>query len=266
MADETAFANLGSPRRIWAVAAIHGERDRLVALHQAIAEHALPGDRVVYLGSYLGRGGDPAGTVDELLRFRRELIARPGWLVDDVVFLRGAQEEMWQKLLQIQFAPNPTEVLGWMLRQGVEATLLSYGGTAEQARSACRQGAVEMNRWTTRLRDAIRSRPGHEKLLTVLQRAAFTADGGVLFLHAGLDPDRPLAAQGDSFWWDGAGLDRVQPPYGTFRRIVRGFDPARRGPSVDGYAVTLDAGSGFGGGLRAGLFLPDGSALQMFEA
>ena len=32
-------------------------------------------------------------------------------------------------------------------------------------------------------------------------RAAFTEDGAVLFVSAGIDPTRPLPAQGDSFWW-----------------------------------------------------------------
>ena len=37
----------------------------------------------------------------------------------DIVYLRGQQEEMWHRMLQIQFAPNPKEVLPWMLQQGV---------------------------------------------------------------------------------------------------------------------------------------------------
>ena len=34
-----------------------------------------------------------------------------GTFLGDIVFLRGSQEEMWQKLLELQFAPNPREVL-----------------------------------------------------------------------------------------------------------------------------------------------------------
>src|SRR5919108_2871659 len=127
MSDRDKFAVLRKCRRVWAVAAIHGESARLEALHRAIEARFAPGDRLVYLGNYLGHGADVRATLDALLAFRRELIARPGMFACDVAFLRGGQEEMWQKLLQLQFASNPREVLEWMLAQGVEPTLRAYG-------------------------------------------------------------------------------------------------------------------------------------------
>ena len=48
------------------------------------------------------------------------VIPRPHSDVDDVAYLRGNQEEMWQKLLQLQFATDPRGVLKWMFEQGVE--------------------------------------------------------------------------------------------------------------------------------------------------
>ena len=44
-----------------------------------------------------------------------------------IVFLRGAQEEMFSKILQLQIAPNPIEIINWMFDHGVEKTLKSYG-------------------------------------------------------------------------------------------------------------------------------------------
>ncbi len=124
MAESQKFAVLRNADRIWAVGSIHGDTHRLGALHDRLAERFRPpGDRLVYLGNYLGRGPDVAGTVDELLDFRRRVIALPNMFASDVVFLRGGQEEMWQKLLQLQFAVNPREVLDWMLGQGLGATL-----------------------------------------------------------------------------------------------------------------------------------------------
>jgi serine/threonine protein phosphatase 1 len=35
---------------------------------------------------------------------------------------------MWQKLLQLQFAPNPGELLHWMVQAGMETTIRAYGG------------------------------------------------------------------------------------------------------------------------------------------
>ena len=105
------FARLRAARRVWAIAVVDGEARRLAHLHDAISERFQVGDRVVYLGNYVGRGGVVFATVDELLDFRRRVLGRPGGAACDVVFLRGAQEEMWQKLLQLQFAPNPGGLL-----------------------------------------------------------------------------------------------------------------------------------------------------------
>ena len=52
-----------------------------------------------------------------------------------------------------------------------------------------------------RLRNAINATPGHTMLFSALRHAAFTSDSGVLFVHAAVNPMRPLAAQGDAFWW-----------------------------------------------------------------
>ena len=118
------FARLRGARRVWAVASVHGEARRLARLHDLIGARFAQGDRLVYLGNYLGHGEDVRATIDELLDFRRRVLGRPHGFACDVVYLRGAQEEMWQKLLQLQFAPNPGEVLALMVRAGVEATVL----------------------------------------------------------------------------------------------------------------------------------------------
>src|SRR5690606_24420032 len=146
-----------------------------------------------------------------------------GALAGDVVFLRGAQEEMWQKLLQLQFAPNPAEVLRWMLTQGVEPTLAAYGGRPDEGLAAAREGAVQLTRWTNRLRDAMRAAPGHLSLFAALKRAAYCGPPGLLLISAGIDVTRPLGAQGDSFWWGGATFASIDQPYGEFTRIVRGY-------------------------------------------
>src|ERR1700755_1132710 len=127
-APDARFAGLRAARRVWAVAVIDGEARRLAQLHDKISERFEEGDRVVYLGNYLGRGGSVSATIDELLDFRRRVLGRPGGGACDVVFLRGAREEMWQKLLQLQFAPNPAELLQWMIQAGMEATIRAYGG------------------------------------------------------------------------------------------------------------------------------------------
>src|SRR3546814_735383 len=145
-ASSEAFAVLRHARRIWAVAAIHAELGRLRDAHQELAARLLPGDRLIYLGNTVGHGTDSIATFDELLAFRRDFLCLPGVEAEDIVYLRGAQEEMWRKLLQIQFAPGPGEVFDWMLRHGLEPTLRGYGVDPQQVRGILRDGALAVSR------------------------------------------------------------------------------------------------------------------------
>jgi serine/threonine protein phosphatase 1 len=266
MAEPTVFAVLRAARRVWAIAAVHGEADRLARLHEALAARIAPGDRIVYLGNVLGRGPAVRGAVDALLEFRRAFIALPGVFVHDIAFLRGAQEEMWQRLLQLQFAVNPGEVFGWMVAQGVGATIESYGLSIREGESVIRQGPMAITRWTMKLRAAFQAVPGHQDYLSSLKRAAYTREGTLLFVHRGVDPERPLEAQGDVFWWGTPAFDRIETPFAGFRRVVRGFDAQRRGVWIDSCTASLDAGCGFGGGLVAACFRPDGALADSIEA
>lgn len=268
MPDADKFARLGRPRRIWAIGAVHGDVKRLADLHDRIAQDFGAGDRLIYLGNFVGHGAAIRETVDEILAFRRALLALPGMIATDLVYLRGAQEEMWQKLLQLQFAPNPGEVLAWMLRQGVDSTLRAYGGSPEDGLHAARAGAVQLTRWTNRLREAIRAAPGHGSLYSAVKRAAFSEseDGGVLCVSGGIDVSRPLAAQGDVFWWGGRSFARIDAPYETFRRIVRGYDATNGGVAITDYTASLDGGCGRGGGLAAALFSGSGDLLDLLDA
>jgi serine/threonine protein phosphatase 1 len=273
---ETVFAVLPARRSTWAVGSIHGEAGRLQDLHARLAPRIGPHDNLVYLGNFLGCGSDVLGTVQHLLLFRRALMAeralaypRDDSGADDfgaIVYLRGRQEEMWHKLLQVQFAPDPREVLEWMLNHGVAPTLQAYGGTIEDARRAAAMGAAALSQWTNRLRAAMRARDGHDRLMTVLRRAAFTRDGALLLASAGINPARPLAEQADSFWWGGRDFAAIESPYGDFRCVVRGFDEQNRGPWFKPWAASIDGGCGFGGSLIAACFDPNGNSIDTIEA
>ena len=265
-AGDRRFARLRAAGRIWAVASIHGEAERLRRLHDRIAARFGDGDRLVYLGNYLGYGGAIAATIDELLDFRRRILARPRAFACDIVYLRGAQEEMWQKLLQLQFAPNPGEVLTWMVREGIEATIHAYGGDLRHGFAASRDGPRTITRWTTGMRNAMNAAPGHTTLFSTLRHAAMTESNTLLFVHAGINPSRPLAAQGDAFWWHEPGFLELNAPFAGFRRVVRGFDRERRGLVETDFAVSLDAGAGRGGHLLAAAFDRSGAVVDRLEA
>jgi serine/threonine protein phosphatase 1 len=253
--------------RIWAIGAVHGEAARLGALHDELAGRIRQGDCIVYLGDMIGYGPDIAETVDELLRFRAAFLARPPFVhADDFVCLRGQQEEIWQKLLQIQFAVNPLEVIDWSLVHGADATVRAYGGDAISARSAARGGAIALTRWAGEMREKMRRCPGHIAWLNGLRRSARTDGDTLLFVNAGVDPARAFAEQTDGFWWESGGFDSIAAPYAGFRLVIRGLDPHRRGFASTPWSVTVDGGCGFGGRLLGLCLAPDGEILDGIEA
>ncbi len=251
-------------RRIWAMAAIHAEIDRLRDAHNELAARLLPGDRMVYLGNMIGHGAATIATLDELLAFRRDFLCLPGAEPDDIVYLRGAQEEMWRKLLQIQFAPGPGEVFDWMLRHGLEPILRGYGMEPAQVRGILREGALGISRWTNSLRAAIRKHPGHDDLFGCFRRAAYSEGGELLFVHAGIDPAAPLAKQSDHLWWGSPAFRNLDQPYAGFRRVISGGNPRGEGTHLDAFTCCIDGGAGFGGPLNVACFSLDGAIVESF--
>lgn len=260
------YAILDRPKRIWAVAAVHGAAQQLRELHQQLEERFDVGDRLVYLGNFLGHGTDIVETVDELITFRSYALTIPGIEPWDVVFLRGAQEEMWHKLLQLQFAQNPGEVLDWMLAQGVAATLAAYGGNEEQGLSACREGVLAITRWTNGLRSAVHARDGHDELFACLRRYAVSDARSLLFVSAGVDSGRPLSEQADTFWWGGRYFDGMTAAYDDFSKVIRGYDSEHAGILDETHRLSIDDGAGFGGRLVAACLAPDGTLNEILEA
>ncbi len=108
--------------------------------------------------------------------------------------------------------------------------------------------------------------PGHTELFTALRHGALTEDRGLLFVHAAVDPSRPLASQGDAFWWGREDILELRSPFEGFRRVVRGVDPDRRGVVEREFAVSVDGGAGQGGGLIAACFGLDGALVDIAEA
>lgn len=279
-------AVLRHARRIWAIGAAHADAARLARLHAQLEARIWRGDRLVYLGNFIGVLPNVAQTLREILLFRRAVIARPGFEADDVVLLRGGQEQMFTRALELQFAEGPAaaeQALSWMGAHGLAPTLAAYGTSLEEGLRITRQGPVAIGRWTGSIRARIRDMPGHDPLLAGLFRAAITTPldlageaPGMLFVAAGLDPARPFADQGDAFWWRPDGFAAITggivSPGGElsgwagFARIVRGFDPANAGLAESPFAVSLDAGCGRGGGLAAGLFTPEGQLLDVVQA
>jgi len=262
------FADLGAPRRIWAVAAVHGDIERLAALHDYLARRFSLRDRLVYLGNYLGtESATNAELYDELLAFRSALLAKPGVEPCDIVHLRGPAEEAWLRLLRLQFAPTAPETLERLLASGVESYLRLYGVSLKDTRSMARAGSLAITRWTNQLRVLQRMTPGHESLFCSMRRAAFAQTAyeakKLLLVPASFDPSHALEDQGEALWWTSATFRVSGRAQNVYARIVRGFDSVNSGPSLEEPAVTLDGGCGRGGPLVCGAFTPDGRLAEL---
>jgi hypothetical protein len=274
MSFKTSFSNLGQPRRIWVVSAIRGQLAPLATVHNHIHMHCLPGDRILYTGNYLaGYPATAAETMGELLYFRRSLLAKPGMVPDDFVYLRGVQEELLSKMLRIHFAPSPRTIVDWIAAHHPEmdALLGIYSTSLADAARIAREGTIPLTRWTVFLREQLRTRPGHEKFLAQLYRAAFTEhrgsnDNNILFVHAGIDPALPLTKQGDRFWWAARRFREMETAYRPFRTVVRGCDPDLGGVRVGSVSISLDGGCGHGGELVCAQLSASGDVLSLLAA
>ncbi|MFZ5783174.1 MAG: hypothetical protein ACOY4R_23475 [Pseudomonadota bacterium] len=263
------IARLSDGRRIWALGALRGDDRAADTLARSLIQRWQPTDRLVVLGNMLGPRGDAASTIDRLLRLRRRLMAVN--LACDVVFLRGAQEEMWHKALALQFALEPLSVLDWMLAQGLAGTLAAYGASLDDGRAACRSGPLAIARWTSGLRALQAARPGHAVLMNALARAARSADGGVLLTAAGMDAARPLQEQRDAFWWNGlrdAALDAAMScaavaDWQDLSRLVRGCGPRHDAPNPLGVGRVLTVSHDRPALVAIG---PQGNLLDRLEA
>jgi len=269
VATDSRFARMGQPSRIWAISAIHGELNRLEKLHDHLFERISPGDRIIYLGNYLGYGSAPCAVIDEILTFRRMVLAMPGMMVDDIVYLRGNQEEMWNKTLQLHFSPTPIDDFIWMLGNGLASTLEDYGFSAHDGIEAARDGCVALAKWTGQIRNTIRSKPGHDIFQMHLRRAGHTSKSAspapMLFVNAGINPHETLEQQGDQFWWSANDLNDLTREYDPFKRVIRGYDPKHKGVNINCVTATIDGGCGFGGSLIAAGFDADSNVIDMID-
>jgi serine/threonine protein phosphatase 1 len=240
-----AIARLTPGGRLWALGALHGDDRVLEVLAGTLLAGWQRGDKLVVLGNMLGANGDPARTIDLLLLLRRRLLAAN--LACDVFFLRGAQEEMWHKLLSLQFAMAPLAVLDWMLARGLGATIAAYGGSIDDGRTACRARPTDIARWTTELRQRQVTHAGHGELLNALARAALSADGTLLLSAAGIDATLPLDEQADAFWWNGQSDEALEAALTTgaaaawqgLVRLVRGAGAAAGETADDRRVLTV---------------------------
>ena len=218
---------LGPGRRVYAVGDPHGCLDRLQALHQAIAEdlraRAVAEPLLLHLGDYIDRGPDSAGIVS-LLSAGSPLAGVP------TVNLAGNHEAMMLDALDEPAGEMPGHWLG----NGGGASLDSWGVPAD----------VPPARWASLLP------PAHLAFLRGLPRQHLL--DGYVFVHAGLRPGIPLAAQTeeDRIWIREPFLRARTPvlPDRPELAVVHGHTPVRA-PEVTPARIGVDTGAVRGGAL-----------------
>jgi len=202
---------------VYAIGDIHGSLRKLRTLIARCWRHADGRSATfVFLGDYIDRGPESAGVIRYLIDLQSSLPNR-------VVTLMGNHEA-----LALAVIDGAAPERHWLSQGGTE-TLLSYGVTDI--------GALPRDHV-----DWLRSlRPSYD-------------DGRRFFVHAGIDPRKPLDAQDpDDMLW-------IREPFLSDRRdfgrlIVHGHTPLESGkPDPRSNRLNLDTAAVFGGPLTAGVF------------
>lgn len=237
-------SSLGHPalpkgQLLYAVGDIHGRLDLLEAILELIADDAAAEANaeqrtLVFLGDYVDRGPDSRGVVERLITGSTQ-----GF---DTHFLKGNHEA-----ILLDFLQEAWRLDHWLLNGG-EATMRSYG--VDTARLALLGAPPEV--WRQAFAECL---PGaHLRFFKSLKlNVSF---GDYLFVHAGVRPGVPLAAQAeaDLVWIRGPFLNHAEP-FGKI--VVHGHTPETM-PVVRSNRIGIDTGAVFTGRLTA-LKLRDGA-------
>ncbi len=227
--------------RVYVIADIHGRVDLLRALLVAIREdatqHPNASCTLITLGDYIDRGSDSRAVVDQLLDPPLPSFARH--------YLKGNHEDMLLKFLE-----DPQETGPHWIRNGGDATLMSYGIASETA-----WDRKNFSGWFE-LRQAFLHRlpQEHRRFFRSLRLCYQTQD--YFFVHAGVRPDITLREQTaeDLLWIRDDFLNDSQD-FGKI--IVHGHTIVKK-PEIKHNRIALDTGAVYTGKLTC-LVLQDQS-------
>ncbi len=269
MNNESNFVELKNASRIWAIGSIHSNLESFNKIKKLIIKDFAQNDKLVFLGNIIGLGDESKETLNSVIDLRFRLMSKFHLKPDSVVFLRGAQEEMFNKLLQLHTAPNPLEIINWMFEHGVDKTLYSYGYSNDQVKSVSTTGTVSISKWTSKLNNSLLDNLGHKEYFLNLKHAAYSSSKKILFVNRGVDIKRPLSAQNDCFWWGYQNFSKISDPYNSFVRIVRGYQSNQNNDlenSKSKVICTLFKQPISNKTIYTGIFSENGDILELFES
>lgn len=215
-------AALPPDERVYAIGDVHGCLDRLVTLHEMIAqdlaERPTGHATLIHLGDYIDRGADSAQVIDWLIN-------GPPVPAGRFVNLMGNHEQMMLAAVAGADREAPSH---WLSNGGAES-LLSWG----------------LPRVATPFEWAARIPRQH--LLFIRDLLINYRLGPYFFVHAGVQPGVPLEQQTrhDMLW--------IREPFLSSRAdhgavIVHGHTP-KRDPTVLPNRIAIDTGAVIGGAL-----------------
>jgi serine/threonine protein phosphatase 1 len=266
---ETHFLEITNSKKIWAIGSIHSRLQSFISIKKHLLKNFQKDDYLVFLGNVIGLGEESKQTLSSVIDLRNALMAKFLLKPNKIIFLRGAQEEMFLKLLQLQTAPNPQDIIMWMLDHGIDATIKSYGLSTDEIVNISSQGAIAISKWTKKLSCMLSEEPGHQQYFIHLKHAAFSESKKILFLNRGVDVSRPLSAQNDCFWWGYQNFSDLKEPYNTFTRIVRGYESSKSNlleHSKSKIVCSLFRQPLNSKKIIAGIFTDSGEILDLFES
>ena len=203
--------------RTYAIGDVHGCLDQLQRLIELCERDAgQQRSKFVLLGDYIDRGRDSRGVIAFLMDLQK-------WSPDEVICLRGNHEDLLLAALESEDAEQ-----GW-LSSGADETLQSYRVTRAQDLPSSHI-------------DWIRSLP------------LFHDDGQRFFVHAGVNPERPLDQQRSrDLLWIREPFLSCDKDFG--RLVVHGHTPIKSGsPDQRPNRLNLDTGAVYGRALTSAVF------------
>lgn len=170
-------ARVPDGQRLYVIGDIHGRNDLLLQLLEQIeADDAKRGraeTTIIFLGDLMDRGPDSSGVIETAMELKRRGV--------NVRFLMGNHEEVFVSACK----NDDPQITRYFLRIGGEATVLSYPIPRAEFMK------LDMDELTARLPSLVPQE--HLDFIESFEEQIIIGD--YAFVHAGIDPTRPLAEQ-----------------------------------------------------------------------